>query len=138
MSTYGIASGHNAANPTALHLLAPPRFWRYEFGVLDDFIQQFETAGDGTEKAVGRPIIRWTFEALSQSEWDWLRQNRFTSQSVLLTIRTPNRLKAAQPFERWNVTGRWLDLSNGTAELLQSGFWRRATIEFTNCVSLGT
>lgn len=136
MSTYGIATGFNAANPTALHLLSGELFWRYEGGVDDQWFQAREVNGALTTTLTSKPKIVWRL-VLSQSEWAYLKQNIYTTDTRELTIRSPNRGKYNSPWERYNVLGRWIDLNDGSGRYLDRGFWYDVELEFVVVAELG-
>jgi hypothetical protein len=139
MSSYGIALGHHAANPAALHLLSPPLFARFESNaaLVETFAPLYALAGDGSRVAAARPQIAWTL-ALTEAEWDYLRSTFFAaSESPLLTIRTRHGGKAGKPFERWNVIGAWNDLERKAGSLALPGAFWWVELAFSGGVSLG-
>lgn len=137
--TYGIALGHNSANPTALHLLSPPLFARFEdtSQVELTFAQPYVVGGDGVRVRTARPLMAWRL-ALTEGEWDYLRTTFFAaSESPAVTIRSRNGLKPGKPFERWNVTAAWNDLERGARSLALPGAFWRVELSFSAAVSLG-
>lgn len=135
MAFYGICPGHNIADPTALHLLQPPLFQLYEFGVPDNWIQESENTGDHTLRYVGLPLIQWIM-TLRQTEVDyWLT---YTPNNSLVTIRQRAWNVAGAPFHRFNTRVHWVNLIDGTRELIHNDFWNDAIIEFVDPVDLGT
>lgn len=139
MTTYGIALGHNAAEPTPLHALNPPLFARFEDAsrVEMAFEQPYLIGGDGSRVAVARPRITWRL-SLTEAEWNCLRTAFFAaSESPALTICTRHGGKAGKPFERWNVTGYWNDLETEARALTLVGAFWRVELAFVDAVSLG-
>jgi hypothetical protein len=137
--TYGLALGHNIAAPTALHLLSPPLFARFEdaSGVELTFAQPYLVGGDGARVKSARPLMAWRL-ALTESEWDYLRTTFFAaSESPAVTIRSRNALKPGKPFERWNVTAAWNDLERAARSLALPGAFWRVELAFSAAVSLG-
>jgi hypothetical protein len=137
--TYGIALGHNSPNPTALHLLNPPLFARFEDASLVEltFDQPFLIGGDGARVKAARPSMAWRL-ALTEAEWDHLRSTFFAaSESPAVTIRSRNALKPGKPFERWNATAAWNDLERAARSLALPGAFWRVELAFSAAVSLG-
>jgi hypothetical protein len=137
---YGIALGHNAADPLALSALNPPLFARYAdpARVSMTFEQPSQIAGDGSRVWIARPRIIWRLD-VTADEWTHLRNTFFAaSESPALTIRSRDARAAGKPFVRWNVTGYWRDLEGEARALALPGAFWRVELTFAGAVSLGT
>jgi len=126
-SNYGIVLGYNN-EPIAIHLLSEPLFYRYELGVKSSFAQPLRQGGDFLTRRL-IPTVRWTLAAISQDERDWLLSNIYTTDTVQVTIRTPDEREPGSPFAEFNAisTIQELTIDNGSK---RTGVWPDQQLDF--------
>lgn len=97
---------------------------------LQPYAQMLETAA-GTRRYVGRPIAKWKWGLLDQSEYNQLLAYAPAGRAVPVFIRTRVHSGVAPAYHTFSAMMAWP--SAGTFQA--GGFWKDVEIVFTNLVN---